>query len=118
MNADVTFTTIPSQALRSQTPCNHKSGQSPLQNSRHKTLPTLIPCDLCMFRLTILFTLCFAVDKAHGWGLGTLGEQSQMQGLIRLQPQLRPIILGMRPPWGLTLHIKTLVLCPVLLGLL
>jgi hypothetical protein len=38
---------------------------------------------------------------------------SQMQGLIQLQPHLRPLILGMHPPWGSTLHIKTFVLCLV-----
>jgi len=48
MNADVTFTTIPSQALWPETPSENKGGQSPLLNNMHKTHPTLIPCDLCI----------------------------------------------------------------------
>jgi hypothetical protein len=26
-----------------------------------------IPCDLQMFRLMIMYSLCFMIDKAHGW---------------------------------------------------
>jgi hypothetical protein len=28
----------------------------------------LTPCDLCMFRFMIIFTLCFMMGKAHDWG--------------------------------------------------
>ncbi len=56
---------------------------------RCKKFPPCTPCDLCMFRIMIIFTLCFRMSKG-----ANVGEGSQIQ----LSPHPRSLVFGMPHP--------------------
>lgn len=74
-------------------------------------LPLLLILDLRISRLMIRFSSCVIMGKAHGlraipkW---PFGPPKPLDSLILLYP----LILGMPPPYGFTLHVKQSKLFP------
>jgi hypothetical protein len=73
--------------------------------SRCKSPASPTPCDLCMFRFTIMFVWCFMMGNPH---LGKGHSKNVTQD--SLLPCPRPLILRMITPWGSNLHITTFFL--------